>query len=64
MFWIVLTGSKRDPQFVMGDTLYVNHETSNQMRVYDHDEDAQKRKELIEKKWPHLKVWVIKLGYE
>ena len=64
MFWVVLTGSKRQPDLIMGDTLVVNREVSNQMRVYDRIEDAHERKAFIEEKWPHLAVWVVRLDYE
>lgn len=61
MMWIVLTASKRSPEKVLADAHVEDHQATNRLKVYDTLAEAEQRKDYIEQRWPHFKVFVINL---
>lgn len=64
MMWVILTSSKRNPEKILADAHVEDFQATNQLKVYHELNDAEKRKETIERKWPHLKVFIIDLYSE
>ena len=62
-FWVILSGSYRQPEVIRADTELFDHEPTNQMRSFRRIEDARERKAWIKSKFPHLKVWIVELDY-